>query len=253
MPTQITTITATVNTFTPVAYKGVPVMTTEMLAQAFGTEVKNIQMNYTNNKDRFAEGAHFFKVTGKALDDLRPKIFGSQISSKARSLILWTEKGAARHAKSLNTDEAWSVYEQLEDTYFAVKEGRIGGTEQAPKPASPELAAAFAQMVLEHLPSLGERSKQALLSEASVSVFGVRTVPLPAITERFWTTTEIANEVGVSPITAGKTAEFFGLKTKELGEARLSKSRYSDKQVSQWHWNAEGREMLLSVLTPGRA
>lgn len=46
----------------------------------------------------------------------------AQISSKARSLILWTERGVARHAKLLDTDMAWNVYEQLEDTYFKVQE-----------------------------------------------------------------------------------------------------------------------------------
>lgn len=42
----------------------------------------------------------------------------------APKLILWTDKGAARHAKILDTDEAWEVYEELEDTYFKVKENK---------------------------------------------------------------------------------------------------------------------------------
>ncbi|MCJ8793617.1 ORF6N domain-containing protein, partial [Acinetobacter baumannii] len=44
------------------------------------------------------------------------------ISNKTRSLILWTERGAARHAKMLDTDQAWEVFEQLEDCYFVRKE-----------------------------------------------------------------------------------------------------------------------------------
>ncbi|EMX6652828.1 ORF6N domain-containing protein, partial [Salmonella enterica] len=35
------------------------------------------------------------------------------------SLILWTERGAARHAKMLETDQAWEVFEKLEDCYFS--------------------------------------------------------------------------------------------------------------------------------------
>ncbi len=106
-----------------VAYKGVPVMTTEMLAQAYGTEAKNIQMNHANNKARFVAGTHYFRIAGKDLKDFKdsPNMVGS-VGKNAASLILWTEKGAARHAKILDTDEAWGVYEQLEDTYFAVKE-----------------------------------------------------------------------------------------------------------------------------------
>ena len=33
-------------------------------------------------------------------------------------LYLWTEKGALLHAKSLNTDKAWQVYDYLVDFYF---------------------------------------------------------------------------------------------------------------------------------------
>lgn len=45
-----------------------------------------------------------------------------EISSKARQYYLWTERGALLHAKSINTDKAWDVYEQLLDTYFRVQE-----------------------------------------------------------------------------------------------------------------------------------
>ena len=33
-------------------------------------------------------------------------------------MILWTELGAARHAKMLDTDQAWDIFEQLEDCHF---------------------------------------------------------------------------------------------------------------------------------------
>ena len=36
-------------------------------------------------------------------------------------LYLWTEKGAFLHAKSLNTDTAWEVYDRLVDSYFIKK------------------------------------------------------------------------------------------------------------------------------------
>ncbi len=45
-------------------------------------------------------------------------------------MYLWTEKGALLHAKSLNTNKAWKVYDYLVDFYFRVKETDIG--EQKP-------------------------------------------------------------------------------------------------------------------------
>lgn len=46
----------------------------------------------------------------------------------ARSLVLWTERGAARHAKMLETDQAWEVFEKLEDFYFSKKQLNGGTT-----------------------------------------------------------------------------------------------------------------------------
>lgn len=104
-------------------YKSVPVMTTEQMAGFYGTEAINIQKNYSRNSERFEEGKHFFKVEGEDLRDLKKSLTDFQVvSPNARSLMLWTEKGAARHAKILDTDQAWNVFEQLEDSYFKAKE-----------------------------------------------------------------------------------------------------------------------------------
>lgn len=46
--------------------------------------------------------------------------FDSQISPKVRALTLWTERGAARNAKMLDSDRAWDVFELLEETFFRV-------------------------------------------------------------------------------------------------------------------------------------
>lgn len=101
-----------------VAYQGAHVITTELLAAVYGTDPQNIRKNFNNNLSRFVEGKHFHKVVGKGLQDLRITFGDAQISSKARSVILWTERGAARHAKMLETDQAWDVFEALEDSYF---------------------------------------------------------------------------------------------------------------------------------------
>lgn len=108
----------------PIEFKNQRVMTTRVLAEQYGTEEKNIQMNFFNNQKRFIEGKHYYKLEGKFLkefknslpNDIRePFKFTSQ-------LILWTDRGVARHAKILDTDEAWEIYEKLEETYFRIKE-----------------------------------------------------------------------------------------------------------------------------------
>ncbi|HFI7923399.1 TPA: ORF6N domain-containing protein [Escherichia coli] len=120
----------TVNTLQPILHNQLPVITTELLAKLYGTDVDNIKKNYSRNANRFIERKHFFKVAGDELKTLRVTLSHSQnlrvalnysqntISPKTRTLILWTERGAARHAKMLETDQAWDVFERLEDCYF---------------------------------------------------------------------------------------------------------------------------------------
>lgn len=107
----------------PVEFKNQRIMTTEVLAEEFGTDKKNIQMNFTNNQSRFIEGKHYYKLEGQALKDFKdslPNNIGEPLKY-APQLILWTDRGAARHAKILDTDEAWEVYEELEENYFNPK------------------------------------------------------------------------------------------------------------------------------------
>ena len=49
------------------------------------------------------------------------------------TLYLWTEKGAFLHAKSLNTDSAWEVYDRLVETYFTAREKQIAMSELSPQ------------------------------------------------------------------------------------------------------------------------
>ena len=102
-----------------ITYQNMRVCTTQQLAQFYGVDEIRVQQNHARNPDRFEEGKHFHKVTGHGLEILRLSLSESQISPKTRSLILWTERGAARHAKMLETDQAWDVFEQLEDSYFS--------------------------------------------------------------------------------------------------------------------------------------
>ena len=101
-----------------IEYRGQRVATTEQLATGYGTDAANLKVNYSRNAERFIEGKHFFKVTGQELTDLRVTFSYLQISSKTRSLMLWTERGAANHAKMLETDRAWDYFNDLAEFYF---------------------------------------------------------------------------------------------------------------------------------------
>jgi phage regulator Rha-like protein len=105
---------------------GQRVLTTAQLAEAYGTDTKHISNNFSNNKERYKIGKHYFLLQGEELKQfLQSENLGVQNSSKIRALYLWTEKGAWLHAKSLNTDEAWEAYERLVDEYYSIKENAL--------------------------------------------------------------------------------------------------------------------------------
>ncbi|WAT01491.1 ORF6N domain-containing protein [Rouxiella chamberiensis] len=102
-----------------IEYRGQRVVTTEQMAAGYGASVKNIQDNFQNNRLRFVVEKHFFRVEGEELREFknRPEIIGA-VGKNARSLILWTERGAAYHSKMLETDRAWDYFNDLSEFYF---------------------------------------------------------------------------------------------------------------------------------------
>ena len=103
--------------------KGMKVLTTKQVAEAYGTTPDVIGYNYRYNKERYKEGKHYIMLEKQALREY--KITNVEIQRslpKISKLYLWTEKGALLHAKSLNTDKAWETYDYLVDFYFRAKE-----------------------------------------------------------------------------------------------------------------------------------
>lgn len=101
-----------------IRFKNVPVISTAQLAGFYCVDINNIQQNFKRNISRFIEGKHYFKLTGQDLKDVAADFKSVANFNKVRQLIVWTERGAARHAKMLDTDHAWDVFERLEDSYF---------------------------------------------------------------------------------------------------------------------------------------
>ncbi|MGN9157543.1 ORF6N domain-containing protein [Escherichia coli] len=100
-----------------IEWQGVRVVTTETLAAGYGTTPIRIQQNYIRNEDRFVEGKHFFKISGDELKSFRLS-FSESVNKHTTSLVLWTERGAARMSKIVDTDETWSFFEKMEQAYF---------------------------------------------------------------------------------------------------------------------------------------
>ncbi len=107
----------------PIEREGQRVLLTSQLAESYETTPEVISNNFNRNKTRYEVGKHYFLLEG---DELREfKSTNHQFDDswvRVNKLYLWTERGALLHAKSLNTDRAWEVYDRLVETYFRAVE-----------------------------------------------------------------------------------------------------------------------------------
>lgn len=142
-----------------VEWKGQRVITTALLAEIYEANEQQIQQNFNNHKDNFTEGKHYILLQGKELREFKNYFDNIEeaigVSKFAPHLYLWTERGANRHCKILDTDKAWEQFDNLEETYFKVKE--VINTELSPELQM--LQGLLSQMVQKELADK-ERDKQ---------------------------------------------------------------------------------------------
>ena len=156
---------------TTVEVKGMKVLTTRQIAEAYGVSKDKIIYNFNYNKDRYVLGKHYIEVFGEELRRLKRTCEIQSSFKYAKTLYLWTEKGALLHAKSLNTDKAWEVYDYLVDFYFRAKE--------EPKPVPVETAPVVSWKDDKKLPQINDpiRALKLLLQVAEDNGIGVSSYP----------------------------------------------------------------------------
>lgn len=127
-----------------VEWNGERVITTAQLAEVYGSDAKNVQVNFNRNKERFENGKHYIFLQGEELKEYKRLLTESKhpLANEIKytsQLYLWTRRGASRHCKILDTEKAWEQFDCLEENYFNRKQ--IGITYQYPvSPAAMESA-----------------------------------------------------------------------------------------------------------------
>ena len=155
-----------------VEVKGIRVLTSKQLAEEYGASPQKIKQNFANNRSRFVEGRHHISFTGDELRSFKNQVENFDlVDGRTSHLYLWTEKGALLHAKSLNTDKAWEVYDYLVDFYFRANE--------EPKPVPVETAPVVSRKDDKKLPQIDDpiRALKLLLQVAEDNGIGVSSYP----------------------------------------------------------------------------
>ena len=89
-------------------YKDQPVVTYAQIAEVHGISVKNVQLSFQRNRDKFTEGKHYFRVDFAEASQLLPSVVVSP-----NGMILFTERGYLLLTKPLRDKRAWEVQERM--------------------------------------------------------------------------------------------------------------------------------------------
>ncbi|WP_056992847.1 phage antirepressor KilAC domain-containing protein [Lacticaseibacillus saniviri] len=107
------------NDLQPIEQQGQRVLTTEQIAELYGTTAETVKQNFKRNKEKFESGMHYFLLEGDELKIFKNQVTNSHlVAARTSHLYLWTRRGAARHSKMLGTDQAWDMFDSLEENYF---------------------------------------------------------------------------------------------------------------------------------------
>jgi len=95
---------------------------------------------------------------------------------------------------------------------------------------------------------LAQQSVELLTINALEIINGKNTLEKPKLPEKkYYSATEIAEELGITANKVGKIANINNLKTDEYGKTVLSKSLYSTKQCPTFIYNQKGKEKIKEL------
>lgn len=197
------------NQLIPIEHNDQRVLLTSQLAESYETAERTITDNFNNNKARYIEGKHFFLLQGEDLRGFKRENENFGFAPNLNKVYLWTEKGALLHAKSLNTDKAWEVYDQLVETYFKARELQTNLSE-----LSPELR------LLINL-EMRQKEQDRAIAEVNQRVDNIKDVV--ALNPRSWREdarkliVKIAQSMGGNEFIRDVQAEIFGLVDERAG------------------------------------
>ena len=176
-------------TLTEITFKDIKVITTDLLSILYETESRRITENFNRNIDRFIAGIHYHKLTNGDLKEFKGQYAESvvvEVPQNTAHLYLWTKRGIARHAKILDTDKAWDVFDELEEYYFNRGQNLI---QIDPSKNQPELL----QYAADLSKKIKEQEPYVMIAEEFLTV-----------TDSLKGTDQIAKELGIGEITLFK-------------------------------------------------
>lgn len=104
-------------------------------------------------------------------------------------------------------------------------------------------------VALSVMPNLSQEARQTAMASAVNTVVGESILPMPVLTERYYSASEVGEKCGISANKVGRLANEHNLKTEQYGKFFLDKSRNSTKQVETFRYNEYGLQAISQIIT----
>ena len=104
-------------------YEGLRVVTAWDIAKVHGREVREINQNFKNNRDKFILNEDYFSLTPKEFSESK-FLFQEFIPNNMKEIILFSESGYLMLVRTFTDDLSWNIQRQLVKTYFRFKEAQ---------------------------------------------------------------------------------------------------------------------------------
>ena len=235
------------------------------IADIHGQSLSEINRRINNNRNHFKDGIDVINLLNGSETSKEESVmflkhigFTQNALNRLKYIYLLSERGYLKLVKLLEDEKAWEIYEELVDNYFnmrsAVKDDdkailrhkRLEIMEENSKTRQAQLMYKVA------METKSETMKQKLLNKIAERMTGEEFhnhVP----SKQDYSATWIANQLGITPKQVGTIANQLELKPiedeeNEYGHWVLSKSRYCDKEVSQFMYYNAGVNAIVDYV-----
>lgn len=231
------------------------------IAAIHGQPVYEINRRINDNRKRFKDGIDIIDfLNGSEPFRKFAEDNGFIGSNRTQHVYLLSERGYAKLLKILEDDKAWEIYDELVDNYFNMRQAiktdsaiglkgkRLAIMEENAKTNQAKLLFKVATGTASN--SARERIFAHIATELTDEKF------IPEIQKKEFSAKEVGDKFGITANKVGRIANILDLKAEQPGQNQfgrwaMSKSKYSNKEVTQWLYYQAGVNKIAEFLREG--
>lgn len=222
-------------------------------------EVKEVNRLINSNINRFKFGIDLLDLKQVISNHLFSEYgFTKAQWGNANNIYMLSERGYAKLLKILEDDTAWDIYDELVDNYFNMREAintdsTIGLKDKRLAIMEENAKTKQAQLLFKVATGTASNSaRERIFAHIATELTGEKFIP--EIQEKEFSAKEVGDELGITANKVGRIANILDLKAEQPGENQfgrwaMSKSKYSNKEVSQWLYYQAGVNEINKYLS----